>query len=54
MVILDAQTRNLVAESKSTEEGDAQLIVATNLRVDSQYILLLEFSALPSNLDGAA
>ena len=54
MAIIDGQSRKLVAESKSQEEGDAQLIVATNLQDDHEYILLIEFSALTSTLDGSA
>lgn len=54
MAILEESGRSLVAESKSQEEGDAQLVVATDLRVGAHYLILLEFSAEPGSLDGAA
>ena len=54
MAILEQSSRSLVAESKSQEGGDAQLVVATHLRVGTPYVLLLEFSAEPGSLDGAA
>jgi hypothetical protein len=53
MAILEQSSRSLVAESKSQEGGDAQLVVATHLRVGTPYVLLLEFSAEPGSLDGA-
>ena len=54
MAIIEERSRSLVAESKSQENGDAQLILATKLRVGTPYVLLLEFSEQPGTLDGAA
>lgn len=43
-----------VVSSKSVEDGDAQLLIAKQLHVGTQYIILLEFSEEEGVFDGEA
>ena len=54
MALFESKSLGLVAQSKSVEDGDAQLLSAHNLRHDEHYTILLEFSEEAGVLDGEA
>jgi hypothetical protein len=44
MALLEASNREIVAQSRPTDSGRAQLLVASELRPEKTYLLVLEFS----------
>ena len=54
IALLDGSGRSLVAQSRPVESGRAQLLIATRLRPDTVYTIVLEFSEAAGGQDGEA
>ena len=50
--LLNEDTRHLVAESRPIDDGQAQLVIATELQEGIKYVIILEFSQKQGAVDG--